>query len=98
MMTVKRTPAPAGLAPLDCVGMFQTVLVWGKGVSTGAVVAAQLVEGGAYVDLVIEYEAPVRVVPDDFCGRVQSCRFDSACPFVTSCERHVHGSDCGGCV
>jgi hypothetical protein len=87
MMLIKRIDAPAGVLPADCVGMFQTVLVWGKGVSRAPVVAAQLVDGGRSLDLVIEYEAPATVVPDDVCARVGMCRFDTHCASFVPCAR-----------
>jgi len=39
-----------------------------------------------------------RWTPPDECAQVERCRFDPRCPFWVTCERHVHGPDCGGCI
>jgi hypothetical protein len=87
MMAIQRLTHPPSHVQ-DSVGSRRDVLIWGYGVTTGHVVAVQVLDSGA-ADLVVEFDAPVAVVvPDSVCPRVGNCRFDTKCPSFVACARH----------
>lgn len=96
MMVIKHLKDPPKHV-LETVGARQDVLIWDYGLVTGHVVAVQVLPTGG-ADLVVEFEVPQPVVvPDNLCDRMQACRFDAICPYLTSCEAHICGFDCGDC-